>query len=78
MIEIHVRLHGILRDTLPVADKGRTTLTYDENPPLSAVLEQLSLKRRIVIAVNNNIVEDMNVILYDGDKLELFRPSAGG
>ena len=78
MIQIHVRLHGALRDKLPSEAKGRTILTLPDGAPVTAVLEQLSLHRRITVAVDDEIVDDWNVILQDGDRVEIFRPAAGG
>ena len=78
MIEIHVRLHGALRDKLPTEAKGRTTLTLPDGAPLTAVLEQLSLHRHIEVAVNDEIVDNRDIILQDGDRVEIFRPAAGG
>jgi thiamine biosynthesis protein ThiS len=78
MIEIHVRLHGALRDKLPPEDKGRTTLTLPDGASLTAVLEQLSLHRHIEVAVNDEIVDNQDIILQDGDRVEIFRPAAGG
>jgi thiamine biosynthesis protein ThiS len=78
MIEIHVRLHGALRDKLPPEDKGRTTLTLHDGVSITAVLEQFSLHRLIEVAVNDEIVDNRDTILQDGDRVELFRPAAGG
>jgi thiamine biosynthesis protein ThiS len=78
MIEIHVRLHGALRDKLPPESKGRTTLTLPDGASLTALLEQLSLHRRIEVAVNDEIVDNRDAPLQDGDRVEVFRPAAGG
>ena len=78
MIEIHIRLHGALRDKLPTEDKGRTTLTLNDGTTVTAVLEQLSLLRRIEVAINDEIVDNQDIILQDGDRVEIFRPVAGG
>ena len=78
MIHIHVHLHGALRDKLPPEDKGRTTLTLHDGTTVTAVLEQLSLHRRIEVAINDEIVDNQDIILQDGDRVEIFRPVAGG
>ena len=78
MIEIHVRLHGALRDKLPPEARGRTTLTLHDGTTITAVLEQLSLHRRIEVAVNSEIEDNWNTALQDGDQVEIFRPAAGG
>jgi thiamine biosynthesis protein ThiS len=78
MISIHIRLHGALRDKLPPEAKGRTTLSLPEGTTVTAVLEQLSLQRRTEVAVNDEIVDNRDIPLQDGDRLEVFRPAAGG
>jgi thiamine biosynthesis protein ThiS len=78
MIEIHVRLHGALRDKLPHEAKGRTILTLQDGTTVTAVLEQLSLSRRIEVAVNDEIADNRDSSLQDGDRIEIFRPAAGG
>ena len=78
MIEIHIHLHGALRDKLPAQAKGRTTLSLPDNTTLTAVLEQLSLHRHIEVAINDEIVDNQEIPLQDGDRVELFRPAAGG
>jgi len=78
MLHIHIRLHGALRDKLPAEAKGRTILTLPEGAAVTSVLEQLSLQRRIQVAVNDEIVDNWDATLIDGDRLEIFRPAAGG
>lgn len=78
MITIHVRLHGALRDKLPAKDKGRTILSVADGATVTAVIEQLSLRGRTEVAVNDEIVDNRDMTLNDGDRLEIFRPAAGG
>ena len=78
MIMIRVRLHGALRDKLPSEEKGRTILTLPDGAQATTILEQLSLNRRIAVAVNDEIIDDWNIALKDGDQVEIFRPAAGG
>ena len=78
MIELHIRLHGALRDKLPAEAKGRTTLTLPHGSLVSAVLEQFSLHRHVEVAVNDEIVDNQDKPLQDGDQIEVFRPAAGG
>ncbi len=78
MIQIHVRLHGALRDKLPPKAKGRAILVLPDGSPITSVFDRLSLHRRIVVAVNEKIVDDWNTILQDGDAIEIFRLVAGG
>ena len=78
MIHVQVRLHGALRDKLPPQSKGQTVLDLPEDADVSAVLNQLSLRRHIQVAINEEIVDDLETVLSDGDKLDIFRPAAGG
>ena len=78
MIQIHVRLHGTLREILPAETNGRTTMSFPERTQISAVLEELSIHRHIQVAVNDEIEDNLDKTLQDGDHLEIFRPSAGG
>jgi len=78
MITIHIRLHGGLRDKIPAEAKGRTTLSLPEGTTVTAVLEQLLLRRRIEVAVNEEIVDNRDTALQDGDRIEIFRSAAGG
>jgi len=79
-MDIHVHLHGILRDKLSSDAKGKTTLTLKEGDHLSGVvawLEQIGISRRYELAVNGQI--DLNdVILKDGDRIDVFIAAAGG
>jgi len=78
MIQLHLRLHGILRERLPAEAKGRAILTFPEETTITAVLDELSLHRHIQVAVNEEIEDNLDRKLQDGDRLEIFRPSAGG
>jgi sulfur carrier protein ThiS len=78
MIQLYVRLHGILRDRLPPERRGRVTMTLPQKTTIAAVLEELALHRHIQVAVNDKIEENLSRQLRDGDHLDIFRPSAGG
>ncbi len=78
MMNIHIRLHGALRDKLPAEAKGQTTLSLAEGATVTAVLTQLSLRGHLQVALNQAILDDNETTLKDGDTLEVFRPAAGG
>jgi sulfur carrier protein ThiS len=78
MIQVHVRLYGALRDKLPPQSKGQTVLDLPDGADIAAVLNQLSLRRHIQVAINGEIVENIETNLIDGDRVEVFRPAAGG
>jgi sulfur carrier protein ThiS len=78
MVRVRVRLHGALRDKLPPQSKGQTILDMPDGADVSAVLSQLSLRSHIQVAINGEIVENLETIVNDGDQVEVFRPAAGG
>lgn len=78
MIKIHVRLFGILRDLLPPEVKGRTTLTFPGAATVRDVLDHFKVQQVVSFAVNEEIDLDDSFSLKDGDKVEIFRISAGG
>lgn len=78
MIQIHVRLFGILRDKLPRAAKGRTTLSLPEGATIRTVLDHFEVLHHVSFAVNEEIDLEDSHKLNDGDSVEIFRVSAGG
>ncbi len=77
-MNIHVHLHGALRDKLPPDAKGRAILHFEEGATANAVITKFSLRGHIEIAINQELIENEDTILHDGDTLEIFRPAAGG
>ena len=77
-MNIHVHLHGALRDKLPPEAKGRAILHFEEGATTSTLISQLSLRGHIQIALNQDLIENHDTILHDGDTIEIFRPAAGG
>lgn len=77
-MEIHIRLYGALRDNLPAADRGRATLDIAPGSTVADLIEHLQLKRYLQTAVNGIIIDDLQTPLQNGDKVESFRPAAGG
>jgi thiamine biosynthesis protein ThiS len=78
MISVHIRLHGVLRDKLPAEAKGRATLSLPEGTTIATLLEQLSLRNSVEVALNEEIEDNRERPLEDGDRLEFFRAAAGG
>ncbi len=77
ILEVHLTLHGILRDHLPRQAKGKTTLTLPAGARVTDVLQQFKLSSTVSAAVGGAQVEH-NHILQDGDDLQLFRMLGGG
>ena len=77
-MRIHIRLHGALRDKLPPENKGQAVLEVSGDVTATAVLDQLTLRGYLQVAINQTITENLDTPLQDGDTLEVFRPAAGG
>ena len=77
-MRIHVRLHGIFRDYLPAAAKGRAVLDLPDNASAGEILTYLSINRRAVIAVNDQVEVAPEHPLHDGDQVAIFGVSGGG
>ncbi|MCL4303301.1 MAG: MoaD/ThiS family protein [Anaerolineae bacterium] len=76
-MQIHLTLHGILRDHLPRQAKGKTTLTLPAGARVADVLQQFKLSSTVSAAVGGAQVEP-DYVLKDGDDLQLFRMLGGG
>lgn len=76
-MQIHLTLHGILRDYLPRPAKGKTTLTLPQGATIDDVRNQLKIKQTVSAAVGGVQVENSHV-LQDGDDLQMFRMIGGG
>ena len=77
-MKIKVRLHGALRDKLPPETKGRIVLDVPEETAVAHIPALFKLKTHIQIAVNDEIIENLETHLHDGDEIDIFRPAAGG
>lgn len=77
-MHIHVRLHGLFRDYLPAAAKGRAVLDLPDTASAGEILTHLSINRRAVIAVNDQVEVEPDYLLHDGDQVSIFGISAGG
>ena len=78
MIDIHIRLYGLLRDRLPAEARGRTRLSLPGGSTVQDVLQRLEIRRLVSFTVNGEVELQESHPLSDGDKVEIFRPSAGG
>jgi molybdopterin converting factor small subunit len=77
-MQVHIRLHGILRDRLAPELKGRATLDLSAGSSLQSLLDHLRLDGYLHASINEEIAEDFGSLLNNGDTVDLFRPSAGG
>ena len=77
-MNVQVRLHGVLRDKLPAETKGRTAVALPDEARIQDLLDKLGVKGHLQTAVNDHLIDDWQTPLQDGDKVEVFRPAAGG
>jgi thiamine biosynthesis protein ThiS len=77
-LEIHLQLYSILREKLPPEANGRTMLQIDEGSTLADILEELDIKRRVVMSVNGDHEPDHSRRLQGGDEVKIFSAVSGG
>ncbi len=80
MLKIHLQLYSILREKLPPASKGRTVLELSEGAVLADLLDELDIKRKVVISVNDiqendkslqaDVLSDIAVVQFDSGRFE--------
>jgi sulfur carrier protein ThiS len=77
-LEVHLRLYSILREKLPPEAKGRGVLQMDQGATLADILEELGIKRRVVMSVNGEHEPDQSRQLRDGDQVKITSAISGG
>jgi sulfur carrier protein ThiS len=77
-LQIHIRLHGILREKLPPEAKGKTTLDLPDGSSVQDILAHFEIQRRVGVAVNQEVEVASDHPLKPGDHVEVFRVAAGG
>ena len=76
-MRVELRLHGGLRDLLPVAARGRGELKLVTGAVVADLLAQLGVQRTVVVACNDEEVPATHA-LQDGDKIAVFSAVSGG
>ena len=77
-MRIHVELMGPLVDYLPEAQLGQTTLTLSNEATVADLLNELNIKRKVVVAVNDDEEKELDHQLIDGDEVLVFTVISGG
>ena len=77
-MKIHLQLYSILREKLPAEAKGRAILDLGEGATLTDLLDELNIKRKVVISVNDLQETDKTRHLQDGDNIKIFSSISGG
>ena len=77
-MKINLELMGPLVDFLPDSDKGKATLTLNNDSTINDMLDKLQIKRKVVVAVNGDEEKGLDHVLIDGDEVLVFTVISGG
>ena len=69
---------GPLVDFLPDSDKGKATMTLNNDSTIADMLDKLQIKRKVVVAVNGDEEKGLDYVLSDGDEVLVFTVISGG
>ena len=77
-MKINLELIGPLVDFLPDSDKGKATMTLNNDSTIADMLGKLQIKRKVVVAVNGDEEKGLDHVLGDGDEVLVFTVISGG
>lgn len=77
-MHVSVHLHGILRDRLPPAAKGRTTLELPDAATVGDLLATLGIEQRVIVSINGRARVSTEHMLQEGDQVTIYTPVGGG
>ena len=77
-MKINLELMGPLVDFLPDADKGKATLTLNNDSTIANLLDTLQIKRKVVVAVNGDEEKGLDHVLSEGDEVLVITVVSGG
>ncbi len=77
-MKINLELMGPLVDFLPDADKGKATLTLNNDSTIADLLDKLQIKRKVVVAVNGDEEKGLDHVLSEDDEVLVFTVVSGG
>ena len=69
---------GPLVDFLPNSDKGKATINLNNNSSIADMLDELKIKRKVIVAVNGDEEKGLDYVLSDGDEVLVFTVVSGG
>lgn len=78
MIIIDLQLFSILREKLPPEARGRAVFELEDGTTIADLLDDLQIKRRVTISINDVQETDKNRVLNDGDQVRIFSSISGG
>ena len=77
-MKINLELMGPLVDFQPDADKGKATLTLNNDSTIANLLDTLQIKRKVVVAVNGDEEKGLDHVLSEDDEVLVFTVVSGG
>ena len=77
-MKINLELMGPLVDFLPDADKGKATLTLNNDSTIADMLDKLQIKQKVVVAVNGDEEKGLDHVLSEDDEVLVFTVVSGG
>jgi len=77
-MKINIELMGSLVDYLPQSDNGQLEITINEKSSISDLLNHLKIKRKVIVAVNEDEEKGLDYILSEGDEVLIFTIMSGG
>ena len=69
---------GPLVDFLPNSDKGKATMKLNNDSTVADMLDELKIKRKVIVAVNGDEEKGLDYVLSDGDEVLVFTVVSGG
>ena len=69
---------GPLVDYLPESQHGQITQPLSDGATVADLLNELNIKRKVVVAVNNDEEKELEHVLVDGDEVLVFTVISGG
>ena len=69
---------GPLVDYLPESQHGQTTQSLRGGATVADLLTELNIKRKVVVAVNEDEEKELEHVLVDGDEVLVFTVISGG
>ena len=77
-MKINLELMGPLVDFLPDSEKGKATLTLNNDSTIADLLDKLQIKRKVVVAVNGDEEKGLDHVLSEDDDVLVFTVVSGG
>ena len=77
-MKINLELMGPLVDFLPDSDKGKATMKLNNDSTVADMLDELKIKRKVIVAVNGDEEKGLDHVLNEGDEVLVFTVVSGG